>query len=752
MKPDGVLLSVRVFFLCLLIGVTLPGIAQAQGALPLGQSASLGQQKQGQDKVSSKEFQKSLQVVIDTLSHKQSRQALLEQLKTLKQSAQKKENKKGASGSSELNLMGSWLASVFRDSEGQTTDFVWAQQADETLETVGHLIRETEWPQLRDYLGMSLLLLAMGIIVILMLQFVGRRLFQRLGWSLTMPRHPKLAYLAAQCLRRLVPFIVVFCAMYASLQAFEISTAAEATVLIVFFIALCGQFLAAIAEVLVGLFDEGHRHVAARILQARALKPLFLIGALLSLGRIVTGDAFSQWIQLDVTEWFGRAAYLMASVVTAWLMVRMRRPVAHMIRNQSYKRRSQQSMANGVLAVLARLWYLPGLFAIACSVVAILVAESGQVFSRAAVCAVLLLAMLVANALLIRYRNQWIKKHVRGEYKQRLLRFGYVLVAFVAWGVFAEVVLLIWGYSLWGLGEQPGINPIVTRAVFGFGMTILLAWLLWIFADIAITHALLGTSRQSDKTAARAQTVTPMLRKVVFGIILVIAAVVALANLGVNVTPLLAGAGIIGVAIGFGAQNLVQDLITGMFILIEDSIAVGDFIQIGTYMGTVEGLNLRTVKLRDLDAVVHHITYSHIDSIHNMSRDFGIALLKIRVPHDMPIDDAVTLMRETAMELRKEPWIGSLIRSPLEMQGVHSFEDGCPILRMRMRTSPEWQWDVGRAFNQLLKQRMERMEVTLGAPRLTISMAADGGRQYSHNSKSDSVVPDHGDQPQPGGA
>lgn len=169
---------------------------------------------------------------------------------------------------------------------------------------------------------------------------------------------------------------------------------------------------------------------------------------------------------------------------------------------------------------------------------------------------------------------------------------------------------------------------------------------------------------------------------------------------------------------------MVQDLITGIFILIEDSLAVDDFVRINNHMGTVEGLTLRTVRLRDLDGVVHIITFSRIESIHNMSRQFGIALMRIRIPYDMKIDDAITLMQETAQELRNDPMMRHYIWSPLEMQGVQGFEEGCPILRMRFRTAPEMQWDVSRAFNLLLKQRMEAQSIDLGVPRLSVSMEA----------------------------
>ena len=126
--------------------------------------------------------------------------------------------------------------------------------------------------------------------------------------------------------------------------------------------------------------------------------------------------------------------------------------------------------------------------------------------------------------------------------------------------------------------------------------------------------------------------------------------------------------------------------------------------------------------MRDLDGILHFITFGHIASIHNMSRQFGVALMRIRVPHDMKIDQAIALMEETAIDLRADPSIRDYIWSPLEMQGVDRFDEGGAILRMRLRTAPVMQWDVARAFNLRLKQRMEERGLDLGAPRLSTSM------------------------------
>ena len=216
----------------------------------------------------------------------------------------------------------------------------------------------------------------------------------------------------------------------------------------------------------------------------------------------------------------------------------------------------------------------------------------------------------------------------------------------------------------------------------------------------------------------------PLIRNVLFVTIFIIAAIVALANMGMNVTPLLAGAGVIGLAIGFGAQSLVADLITGLFIIIEDSLAIDDYVDVGGHLGTVEGLTIRTVRLRDIDGIVHTIPFSEIKSIKNYSREFGYAIFRVAVPHDMNIDEAIKLLREVATELRNDVLMRRNIWSPLEIQGVESFESGNAVLRARFKTAPIKQWEVSRAFNLGLKRHLDESGLSLATPRLTVQMTA----------------------------
>lgn len=214
----------------------------------------------------------------------------------------------------------------------------------------------------------------------------------------------------------------------------------------------------------------------------------------------------------------------------------------------------------------------------------------------------------------------------------------------------------------------------------------------------------------------------PLIRNTTLTTILIIALIVALANLGVNVTPLLAGAGVIGLAIGFGAQSLVSDLITGLFIIVENSLAIGDFVDVGNHKGTVEALTMRTVSIRDIDGIVHIVPFSEIKSVQNFSRELGYSIFRITIAHDMNIDDAIKIVRHVANEMRLDPLLQRNIWSPIEIQGVESFESGNAILRARFKTAPLRQFEISRTFNLRLKRYLDEHGLELGVPRRSINI------------------------------
>lgn len=732
--PRGVLtplLPVRWVLLvaCLLAGLllgdtlhaqqlSLPGIVTGSGD---GQAAERDPQA----------LQESLDQVIRTLEDAERRGALIEDLRELRTVHEETVEEGVVSG--RQGLLGA-LAETISDlgeqaEAGQSPLDHWRRQLEQGWQDFRQLIVDTGNVDLVRFLIESAVLLGIWIGLLVIMIALGRLLAKRRGWPLDLPRDPSASLLAMHFLRRMLPWAVAFALVLGIAQLVPPSPG-RAMALVVAYVTLCGRALSVVVETFIAVFTQGHRFVAVQILQQQGLRPLFVIGALVALGDAFNSGRLTTMLGTELAGLLSVLANMLAALLSGRFILRFKRPIRQIICNRPYRQRRQKSGKAEAIRLVGKLWHIPALLLVGGSLLAIFVSggDVGTALARSIITASLLVMALVVTGLIRRQSEKRVKRRRLSDYRKRLERFAYALSHVVAWVAFVELALQVWGGSLIGIGTQGMASVRIGQALLGIGFTVLLAWLAWIFADTAIHRALTSSARSRGRriNQARVQTITPMIRNVIFVTILIIAVIVGLANLGVNVTPLLAGAGVIGLAIGFGAQTLVQDLITGIFILIEDSLAMDDFVRINGHIGTVEGLTLRTVRLRDLDAVVHIITFSRIESIHNMSRQFGITLMKIRIPYTMKIDDAVTLMQETALELRQDPVMRHHIWSPLEMEGVHAFEEGCPILRMRFRTAPQMQWDVMRAFNLLLKRRMEQQELDLGVPRLSISMEGSG--------------------------
>ncbi|SJN12946.1 Potassium efflux system KefA protein / Small-conductance mechanosensitive channel [Halomonas citrativorans] len=688
-----------------------------------------GNEPNQEEEVSSDEFQRSLNDVIAMLDNEEQRTALLNSLRELQVTADATQEE----GIVRQGLLGA-LADTLTDlgeqaQSGNSPIDEWSRQLVQGAADLRALNAGMDRGQvIREVVDGAVMGIIWITLLVLMIAF-GRLVATRREWPLDLPRDPKAWLLAAHFLRRMLPWALAFAIILGIAQLLPYSPG-RTVVLVIAYVCLFGRALSVVFETVIAFFSRGHRFTAVQLLQQQALRGLFVIGALIALGDAVNSARLVDLLGTELSGLVSMLSNMLAALLAARFIIKFKQPVRHLICNRPYKQRREASTAVEMVRTLGGLWHIPALLLVGGSLLAIFitVGDVGTALARSIISASLLVLTLVITGLIRRQSERLSKRRRRrfSQYRKRLERFGFVLAHICSWMVFAELSMQVWGGSLFGLGQEAVASTRIGQALVSLGATILLAWLVWIFADTAIQRALTSSGRARGRRVnqARAQTITPMIRNVIFVAILIIAFIVGLANLGVNVTPLLAGAGVIGLAIGFGAQTLVQDLITGIFILIEDSLAVDDFVRINTHMGTVEGLTLRTVRLRDLDGVVHIITFSRIESIHNMSRQFGIALMRIRIPYDMKIDDAITLMQETAQELRNDPMMRHYIWSPLEMQGVQGFEEGCPILRMRFRTAPEMQWDVSRAFNLLLKQRMEAQSIDLGVPRLSVSMEA----------------------------
>lgn len=218
----------------------------------------------------------------------------------------------------------------------------------------------------------------------------------------------------------------------------------------------------------------------------------------------------------------------------------------------------------------------------------------------------------------------------------------------------------------------------------------------------------------------RADTLTSVVRDVGRTAILAMGFLMILSEIGLDMKPLLAAAGLGGLAIGFGAQNLVRDVITGFFILLENQIRVGDVVEIAGVGGLVEEVRLRTIRLRDLSGNVHIVPNGVVDKVKNMTKGFSYYLFDIGVAYREDVDEVMAVLKEVAADLQNDPGFRSDILEPLEMLGVDQFADSAVVIKCRIKTQPIQQWRIGREMNRRIKKTFDAKGIEIPFPHQTI--------------------------------
>ena len=226
----------------------------------------------------------------------------------------------------------------------------------------------------------------------------------------------------------------------------------------------------------------------------------------------------------------------------------------------------------------------------------------------------------------------------------------------------------------------------------------------------------------------RIQTLGQLLRVVATLLVLGVATLMALSLFNVDIRPILTGAGIAGLAVGFGAQNLVRDVIAGFFLILEDQVRLGDVVSINGKSGLVEAIRLRTIALRSQDGTVHVIPNGVINELSNMTKDYSYAVLDINIPYEENVDAVADILRSVANELRTDPVHGPNILEALEVVGVEAFGESSVLLRVRIKTVPIQQWTVGRELRRRIKIAFESRGVQFPPRPVTVRLTSAGHR------------------------
>jgi small conductance mechanosensitive channel len=280
-------------------------------------------------------------------------------------------------------------------------------------------------------------------------------------------------------------------------------------------------------------------------------------------------------------------------------------------------------------------------------------------------------------------------------------------------------IVEFWGIPVSAIVASSVGSSIILRAIA------ILVTLGVVVAVIEITQVIsyrLLEERKGRKLTKKRKTLIPLINTSVKISAAFIGGIVVLDQMGVNTKPILAGAGIVGLAVGFGAQTLVKDIINGLFILLQDLISVGDVAVFGDKGGLVEAVGLRTVTLRDLSGNVHVIPNSSIETVTNMTKGYSRYVFDVGVAYREDVDEVMEVLREIGEEMQNDPEYKKDIREPLEIMGVERFDDSAVIIRARITTKPIRQWAVGREFNRRMKKAFDRRGIEIPFPHRTMYM------------------------------
>jgi moderate conductance mechanosensitive channel len=259
--------------------------------------------------------------------------------------------------------------------------------------------------------------------------------------------------------------------------------------------------------------------------------------------------------------------------------------------------------------------------------------------------------------------------------------------------------------------------------------------------------AIVDTGTVSLRSAARAQTLALVLRSIASVLIWTIAVTMILGELGVDLAPLIAGAGIAGVAIGFGAQSLVKDFLTGIFMLVEDQYGVGDIVDLGEATGTVEAVTLRTTRIRSVEGTVWHVPNGMIERVGNMSQQWARALLDVEVAYGTDIDEAQQVIKAVADGVAEDPeWRGRILEPP-EVWGIESMGPDAMSIRLVVKTRPGDQFPVMRELRRRLSEAFLREGIEMPFPQRSVWVRRDAGSSHEVGGEEELLAPPDDDTP-----
>ncbi len=342
----------------------------------------------------------------------------------------------------------------------------------------------------------------------------------------------------------------------------------------------------------------------------------------------------------------------------------------------------------------------------------------------------IIIVFLAILIILIKLTTYFIKPKIKSFAKKRSVHlsnidFYFTLINSTLYFLFSILsimaILELWELSINTVISDEALLSLISN-VLSIVLILLLAKLL---IDISCSLVEKAFRKWSHASQSRIDTLLPIAKNTIFVVFVVIFSLIMLSEFGINVMPLLAGAGVLGFAIGFGAQTIIKDLLTGFIIILEDLIQVGDVVTLADCTGSIEKITIRKVQIRSLDGTVYTVPFGEIDIVKNLTKEFSYALFEIGVAYRENIDNVKALLQEIYDDLNSDDKFNDNILNDLEIFGLDKFGDSAVVVKARIKTKPAAQWSIMREFNHRMKIAFDKNNIEIPFPHQTIYFGED---------------------------
>ena len=586
-------------------------------------------------------------------------------------------------------------------------------------------------------LGQALLVLLAGLVV----EIAVRRLMASLRRVSSRPESgtvgERLLAAAVALLLGIVPVAAFAAGSFVALSAAALPQTAAELVLAVVYASSAARL--AMLAVRAGLAPDAAGARLAPLDDASAA------GLLAWLRRLVLAVVYG-WLVCEIARVFALPSAPYRLLVDLVGLTVLAVAVSMVLRNRTTVRNRLRGNGEGVRARLADIWhvvavaYLAAVFLVWAAAVegGFAYVGAASAWTVAAVAAARLADLGVLR--LVEAATRW---EVRADsrlpgVKARADRYVPVLrkcLRSAVWLIAAVAALEAWRAPVLDLLAAP-VGERILGALVRIALVFGLFLVLWEALCLAIERYLDARDENGNpmERSGRARTLLPLLRRASAVLLLTVGGLTAASELGIDIAPLLAGVGIAGLAIGFGAQTLVKDVITGLFIVMEDQVAVGEYVSVAGHSGIVEALSIRTIRLRDLSGTVHVVPFGEVGTVENLTRDYSYAVIDAGVGYGEDTDRVSDVLREIAAGMEGDDSWRHRVIPPFEVFGVQELGDSAVVVRCRFKTPPMQQWAVAREFRRRMKKRFDELGIEIPFPHRTVYFGGGKGPESAPES------------------